>query len=75
MSRTYRPKGIVESRTYRSSVEGPSERRMIVYLPEDYYRENGKSYPVIYLFHGARGNESSWVKDGNIFGMADSLVW
>ena len=74
MAEKYSAGGIVESRMYKSSVGGPSERRMIVYLPADYYKDSSKSYPVAYVFHGARGNESSWVKDGDMFRIVDSLL-
>lgn len=69
----YHPAGIVEERIYKSSVfPGPSERRMLVYLPSDYY-EDDTCYPVLYLFHGARGNETSWIRDGEMFTILDSL--
>ena len=55
----YTPKGLVEEVQYPGSVPGPSFRRMIVYLPPDYYR-TGRHYPVLYLLHGARGYETSW---------------
>ena len=48
----YTPKGLVEEVQYPGSVPGPSFRRMIVYLPPDYYR-TGRRYPVLYLLHGA----------------------
>jgi len=34
-------------------------RRMCVYTPPGYENGNEK-YPVLYLFHGAGGNEDSW---------------
>lgn len=69
----YHPAGIVEERIYDSSVfPGPTARRMLVYLPAGYY-ENDTRYPVMYLFHGARGNETSWIKDGGMFAILDSL--
>lgn len=69
----YHPAGIVEGKIYRSSVfPGPSARRMLVYLPAGYYEDDAR-YPVLYLFHGARGNETSWIKDGEMFSILDSL--
>ncbi len=73
VSGDYRPQGIVEEVNYRSSVPGPTQRRMIVYLPRDYY-ESGKRYPVIYLLHGARGYETSWIRKGDILQLTDSLL-
>lgn len=69
----YTPKGIVEEVIYHSSdAPGPQYRRMIVYLPADYYT-SGKRYPVLYLLHGARGHETSWIKKGHVFRTTDSL--
>lgn len=58
---------------YDCSVKGPGQRRMFVYLPGDYY-ENDTRYPVLYLLHGARGNELSWIVKGNLLGNIDSLT-
>lgn len=65
--------GILEECMYDCSVEGPSQRRMYIYLPEDYY-ETDKRYPVLYLLHGARGNETSWILKGDILHQIDSLT-
>lgn len=46
---------------------------MIVYLPEG-YDESGKRYPVVYMLHGARGYETSWILKGDILHITDSLV-
>ena len=70
----YAHKGIVEEVTYHSSdVPGPQYRRMIVYLPADYYT-SGRRYPVLYLLHGARGYETSWIRKGHVFSTTDSLI-
>lgn len=65
--------GIVEDMWTRSVVDGPSMRHTLVYLPDDYYI-SGKSYPVVFMLHGARGNELSWITEGDIFHDIDSLV-
>lgn len=65
--------GILEECTYRCSVEELTERRMLVYLPREYYKSN-ESYPVLYLLHGARGNELSWIENGNLLHNIDSLT-
>lgn len=70
---SYSPKGILEERIYECSVEGPKERRMFVYLPQDYYN-NTERYPVFYLLHGARGNETSWITNGDLLQNIDSLT-
>lgn len=68
----YTPHGIVEERYHPCSIPGPKERRMIVYLPADYY-SNDECYPVLYLLHGARGYETSWIRFGEVYHTADSL--
>lgn len=65
--------GILEACMHPCSVEGPHERRMYVYLPADYYHTTER-YPVLYLLHGARGNELSWIEKGNLLHNIDSLV-
>lgn len=65
--------GILEEQVYQCPIDGPTERRMFVYLPKDYY-DTDKSYPVLYLLHGARGNELSWIEKGNILHNIDSLT-
>ena len=69
----YEQKGIIEEVHYDCSVPGPTKRRMIVYLPHDYY-QNSERYPVFYLLHGARGYETSWVKKGFVYESTDSLM-
>ena len=68
----YAQEGIIEEVYYDCSVPGPTRRRMLVYLPKDYY-ENQRRYPVFYLLHGARGYETSWVKKGFVYETTDSL--
>ena len=56
----YLPQNLVEEQYYPCSVKGPSQRRMIVYLPADYYENKEQRYPVFYLLHGARGYDPLW---------------
>ena len=70
--RDYQPEGLVEEVQYECSVTGPTHRRMIVYLPKDYYT-SGERYPVLYLLHGARGYETSWIRFGEVYKSTDSL--
>lgn len=70
----YHPAGRLVAKTYASSaVCGPSARRLLVYLPAG-YDESDRRYPVLYLIHGARGNEESWIKDGELLPVMDSLT-
>lgn len=69
-------KGIIESGfVYEHIHKGSStlERRFYIYLPESYYRSS-EQYPVVYLLHGANGNESSWMKNGRALEIIDSLI-
>lgn len=68
----YKPQGIVEETVQPCSVPGPTERRIIAYLPADYY-QSSERYPVLYLLHGARGYETSWIRYGEVYHTADSL--
>lgn len=69
----YEGKGILETVICKSSQPELSERRMFVYLPEDYYNST-ESYPVMYLLHGARGTEVSWIEKGHLLQNVDSLI-
>lgn len=69
----YTPNGILEEVFHPTSVPGPTMRRMLVYLPADYYGGEDR-YPVLYLLHGARGNETSWIFKGRLLETVDSLT-
>ena len=69
----YTPRGRVVEVNYDCSVPGPTNRRMIVYLPEGYDDSPDTSYPVLYLLHGARGYETSWIIKGRAQQICDSL--
>ena len=69
----YRHQGILEEHLYPCTVDGPRERRMLVYLPAEYY-DTTACYPVFYLLHGAQGNETSWINKGNLLYHIDSLT-
>lgn len=68
----YSPEGTVTEEMHGCSVPGPSKRRMIVYLPKGYEADTLR-YPVLYVIHGARGNETSWITKGEILALTDSL--
>lgn len=68
----FKHEGILESAFCPASIPGPHERRVYVYLPSDYYY-NTEDYPVLYLLHGARGDEASWITQGNLLPTIDSL--
>ncbi len=45
----------------------------VVYLP-DGYQAGRKQYPVLYLLHGAGGDERSWLERGQIKEKSDRLI-
>lgn len=45
-----------------------------VYLPSGYEEQASQHYPVLYLLHGASGNERSWVQMGNVQATLDDLI-
>lgn len=66
--------GTIETVTFPSGEKRLSERRMVVYLPPSYYRDSSRHYPVMYLIHGAKGNETTWIDRGRAFTVLDSMV-
>jgi len=50
-----------------------SERKFAIYLPPD-YETSERSYPVLYLLHGAGDDQSGWVQFGEVLRIADNTV-
>ena len=48
------------------------QRRMTVYTPAGY--DKGKNYPVMYLLHGAGGDENAWSELGRAAQIMDNLI-
>jgi len=48
------------------------KRRMSIYTPPGY--DKGKSYPVLYLLHGAGGDEEAWLTLGRMAQVMDNLI-
>jgi enterochelin esterase family protein len=67
------PHGSVNIHPYTSSVQKAS-RTMYVYVPDEYYTEKTKRYPVLYLYHGGGGMEADWVRDGRAAVILDNLI-
>ncbi len=49
------------------------ERKYAIYLPPDYEHSN-RSYPVLYLLHGAGDDQTGWVQFGEILHIADKAI-
>lgn len=50
-----------------------SERKYAVYLPPD-YETSERSYPVLYLLHGAGDDQTGWVQFGEVLRIADNAI-
>jgi enterochelin esterase-like enzyme len=49
------------------------ERHYAIYLPPD-YDSSSRSYPVLYLLHGAGDNHTGWVQFGEVLRIADQAI-
>ena len=49
------------------------ERKYAVYLPPD-YETSQRSYPVLYLLHGAGDDHTGWVQFGEVLNIADKAI-
>ncbi|UZR97849.1 alpha/beta hydrolase [Chondrinema litorale] len=50
-----------------------SERKFSIYLPPD-YETSERSYPVLYLLHGAGDDHTGWVQFGEVLHIADKAI-
>jgi enterochelin esterase-like enzyme len=53
--------------------ENKTERRVVIYTPPD-YSTSGKSYPALYLLHGANDYERGWTQTGMANTIMDNLI-
>ncbi len=66
------PHGSVTRRWYDSPGNG-MERRITIYTPPG-YETSVESYPVLYLLHGAGGDEEAWISLGRAAQIMDNLI-
>jgi len=66
------PHGILEKVWYPSPTLG-LDRMMYVYTPPG-YRDSKSGYPVLYLLHGAGGDEDAWTTLGRVPQIMDNLI-
>ena len=66
------PHGTVASRWYESEGLG-MDRKISIYTPPGYEQET-KKYPVLYLLHGAGGDEEAWMTLGRTSQIMDNLI-
>jgi len=50
-----------------------SERHFAIYLPPD-YESSSRSYPVLYLLHGAGDDQTGWIQFGEVLRIADESI-
>ena len=65
--------GTVSHPWYDSKILGYS-RRLTVYTPYGYEANPKKNYPVLYLLHGAGGDEEAWISMGRTAQIMDNLI-
>ena len=66
------PHGKVDIRYYDSKATGTT-RRTFVYTPPNYDKSNNR-LPVLYLLHGADGDETVWTTFGRVNAILDNLI-
>jgi len=66
------PHGNLTEHHYLNS-ENKTARRVVIYTPPD-YSTSGKSYPVVYLLHGANDYERGWTQTGMANTIMDNLI-
>ena len=49
------------------------DRKFAIYLPPD-YETSQRSYPVLYLLHGAGDDQTGWVQFGEVLHIADQTI-
>ena len=59
---------------YDSKIMASSTRRLTVYLPYGYEKNTKTKYPVLYLMHGAGGDEEAWPSMGRAAQILDNLI-
>jgi enterochelin esterase-like enzyme len=66
------PHGVVSVRWYNSKATG-TVRRVHIYTPPNYDKTSAKM-PVLYLLHGADGDDSAWTWFGRANNIVDNLL-
>ena len=66
-------RGTVSHPWYDSKILG-TNRRLTVYTPYGYETNPKAKYPVLYLLHGAGGDEEAWLSMGRAAQILDNLI-
>ncbi|KAI2606450.1 carbohydrate esterase family 1 protein [Hypoxylon fragiforme] len=70
-------RGTIKSVNYTSpgSIHpAPDVHHFALYLPADYGKVPGKTWPLLYLSHGAYGNGNDWENQGRMSHIMDNLI-
>ncbi len=67
------PAGALTIHWYASDATG-TRRRLHVYTPPGYLEQPDRTYPVLYLLHGAGDNDAHWFKLGRAHVILDNLI-
>jgi len=67
------PHGQLRENQYFSKTTN-SVRRVYIYTPPGYDKDNAKRYPVLYLQHGMGENETGWGNQGHTNLIMDNLI-
>ena len=67
------PQSRVENKTINSKVLN-ADRDYSIFLPRSYDTDVNKKYPILYLFHGMGGINTSWFRDLRAKDVADQLI-
>ncbi|MFS4456383.1 alpha/beta hydrolase [Maribacter sp. 2304DJ31-5] len=73
MAMSYGQSGKVYDNLSMTSKVLKGERRYAVYLPPD-YESSERSYPVLYLLHGAGDDQTGWVQFGEVLRITDTAI-
>ncbi len=71
--RTANQRGTISHPWYDSNLLGIN-RRLTVYTPYGYETNKKTKYPVLYLLHGAGGDEEAWISMGRTAEILDNLI-
>lgn len=71
--RSAEKRGTVSNPWYDSEILGIN-RRLTVYTPYGYEKNTKTKYPVLYLLHGAGGDEEAWLSMGRAAQILDNLI-
>ncbi|MBD8490513.1 esterase family protein [Echinicola sp. CAU 1574] len=63
---------VYDNLSLKSEILG-GERKYALYLPPD-YETSERSYPVLYLLHGAGDDQTGWVQFGEVLHIADEAI-